>query len=91
MKREIEYELESCPFCDYVTELEIIGVTLNEGSNDYYNPEPTIYGKAVKCNHCGAQGSEKETEEEAVKAWNNQVNYPASEINYQNGMTKRKN
>ena len=35
--------------------------------------EPTVYGKAVKCNRYGAQGPEKENEEEAVKAWNKQI------------------
>jgi hypothetical protein len=67
--------LKPCDFCDNASYFEIVDVLLSEAVHGEWSVEvePELWGKAVRCNSCGAQGPEKENEEEAIAAWNKRV------------------
>ncbi len=48
-------ELKSCPFC---------------GSGDIYLPKPVEFIVGFNCRSCGTEGPAKDTEQQAITAWN---------------------
>ena len=56
---EIDIPIKKCPYCGY----DFARMTYSYSTND-----GTIY--SIICNSCKSRGPEKETQEDAVVAWN---------------------
>lgn len=59
---EVDIPSKLCPHCGY----DFVRMTYSYSSND-----GTIY--SIICNRCKARGPEKETQEEAISAWNERM------------------
>lgn len=71
---EKKIKIKPCPFCNASETVQCLPESIISGNADEDTPDYF----AVNCNFnlggCGATGGYRETEEEAIKAWNNRVN-----------------